>query len=113
MKMNATRRSAILEAYSGHVRRFDKIMSTRQHPVLSGAVVGSEPAPEVEPGSLSERQLEVLALVAEGLSNPEISAAVDVGLETVKTHILHILQRLGARSRAHAVGIGYQRGLLS
>ena len=55
----------------------------------------------------------MLALVADGLSNQEICARLDVTLETVKTHVMHILQRLRARSRAHAVGIGYKHGLLA
>ena len=54
----------------------------------------------------------MLALVADGLSNQEICLRLDVTLETVKTHVMHILQRLSARSRAHAVGIGYKHGLL-
>jgi ATP/maltotriose-dependent transcriptional regulator MalT len=111
--MNATRRQAILEAYAGHTRRFDKIASRR--PAASCADFGfhaaEEPAAEEEP--LSERQLEVLTLVADGLSNQEICVRLDVTLETVKTHVIHILHRLGARTRAHAVGIGYKHGLLA
>lgn len=114
--MDATRRTQILDAYKGHARRFDRIAARR--PCVVDSVPGTDTvdtvaAPETEIEDLSERQLQVLALVADGLSNPEICAHLDVTLETVKTHVMHILQRLRARSRAHAVGIGYKHGLLA
>jgi ATP/maltotriose-dependent transcriptional regulator MalT len=109
--MDTTRRIQILDAYKGHVRRFDKIAARRR---AGGTRLRPRSLAESETGieGLSERQLEVLELVAGGLSNPEICRQLDVTLETVKTHIIHILQRLHARSRAHAVGIGYKHGLL-
>jgi DNA-binding CsgD family transcriptional regulator len=61
---------------------------------------------------LSGRELEVLALLADGLSNPEIARRLFVSLETVKHHVRAILAKLGARTRAHAVAEGYRRGLL-
>ena len=111
--MDASRRTQILDAYKGHARRFDRIAARR--PCIVDSVPGTDTvaAPETEIEDLSERQLEVLTLVANGLSNPEICAQLDVTLETVKTHVMHILQRLRARSRAHAVGIGYKHGLLA
>ena len=109
--MEATRRIQILDAYKGHARRFDRIAARR--PSVGGELrIDADAAPETQIEDLSERQLQVLTLVADGLSNPEICAQLDVALETVKTHVLHILQRLRARSRAHAVSIGYQHGLL-
>jgi DNA-binding NarL/FixJ family response regulator len=112
MKMNATRRKEILEAYGRHARRFDRIASRRRQALPLEPLVDPDAQPKDESEFLSERQLEVLSLVAEGLSNPEICVRLDVGLETVKTHVLHILQRLNARTRAHAVAIGHKRGLL-
>lgn len=111
--MDAARRTQVLEAYKRHARRFEKIAARR--PAVAEACLTSASALEVELEieDLSERQLEVLALVADGLSNQEICARLDVTLETVKTHVMHILQRLRARSRAHAVGIGYKHGLLA
>ncbi len=111
--MDAIRRTQILDAYKGHARRFDRIAARR--PCIVDSVPGTDTvaAPETEIEDLSERQLEVLTLLANGLSNPEICAQLDVTLETVKTHVTHILQRLRARSRAHAVGIGYKHGLLA
>jgi len=64
-------------------------------------------------GTLTERELEVFRLIAEGKNNPEIARTLLIGPETVKTHVRHILDRLGAKTRAHAVTIGFRTGLLS
>ena len=111
--MEATRRIQILDAYKGHVRRFNKIAARRPGTADADPAVDSAADRETHIDELSGRQLEVLTLVANGFSNQEICAELDVTLETVKTHVIHILQRLHARSRAHAVGIGYKHGLLA
>ena len=110
--MESERRKEILLAYTGHSRRFDKIASRRRQAPSADPQRGPGSDSRGEIDSLSERQLEILSLVAEGLSNQEICSQLDVTLETTKTHIGHILQRLGARSRAHAVSIGHRHGLL-
>ncbi|MGO4681064.1 response regulator [Microbacterium sp. 2MCAF23] len=66
-------------------------------------------APRVE---LTAREQEVLALVAEGLSNREIAVRLFVTEATVKTHIVHLLDKLGAESRTGAVSEARRRGLL-
>ena len=111
--MKALRRKEILESYAGHARRFDTIASRRPATRGSDVVLDESEHPPAEGKCLSDRQLEVLTLIAEGLSNQEICVRLDLALETVKTHVTHILQRLSARSRAHAVGIGYKHGLLA
>jgi DNA-binding NarL/FixJ family response regulator len=62
--------------------------------------------------SLTARELEVLALMADGLFNREIGAHLSLAQETVKTHVHRVLTKLNARSRAHAVAIAIRRGLI-
>jgi DNA-binding NarL/FixJ family response regulator len=64
------------------------------------------------PEGLTERETEILQLVADGLVTPEIAEKLVISPETVKTHIHHILAKLEARSRAHAVTIGFRSGLI-
>ncbi|GAA0576346.1 response regulator transcription factor [Streptomyces crystallinus] len=68
-------------------------------------------APAVLPDGLTGREGEVLGLVAEGLSNPEISRALHISTATVKTHINNIFAKTGARDRAQAVRYAYQHNL--
>jgi len=86
----------------------------RGEPVLSPAVAGRlmgrmrPPARE----SLSQRELEVLRLIADGAANREAAARLFVSEATIKTHLLHIYGKLGVRDRAAAVGEAYRRHLL-
>ena len=62
------------------------------------------------PDGLTPREAEVLKLIAAGLSNAEIAAALVVSDATVKTHINHVFSKTGARDRAQTVRYAYQRG---
>jgi DNA-binding NarL/FixJ family response regulator len=63
------------------------------------------------PDELTPRKAEVLKLIAAGLSNAEIAAALVVSNATVKTHVNHILSKTGARDRAQAVRYADQHGI--
>ena len=61
---------------------------------------------------LSDRELEVLRLVAHGTTNREIASTLFLSEATVKTHLLHVYSKLAVADRAAAVAVGFQRGLL-
>jgi DNA-binding NarL/FixJ family response regulator len=93
---------AVRSAYRG-----ESVLS----PSVAGRLMGRMRRPS--DGTLSKREREVLALVADGTTNREAARRLFVSEATIKTHLLHIYDKLGVRDRAAAVGEAYKRGLLS
>jgi DNA-binding NarL/FixJ family response regulator len=79
-------------------------------PSVATRVVGQVRAPAQEP--ISQRELEVLELVARGANNRDAAARLFISEATVKTHLMHIYAKLGVNDRAAAVAAGFDRGLL-
>jgi DNA-binding NarL/FixJ family response regulator len=87
----------------------------RGEPVLSPSIASQLMGQVRKPAGqgLSNRELEVLQLVADGASNREAAKRLFISEASIKTHLLHIYGKLGVRDRAAAVGEAYRRGLLS
>jgi DNA-binding NarL/FixJ family response regulator len=84
-----------------------------QHHVLAAvsAPAASAPATPEAPDDLTPREVEVLQLIAEGLTNAEIAERLVVSAATVKSHVNHIFAKIGARDRAQAVVYAYANGI--
>jgi DNA-binding NarL/FixJ family response regulator len=80
-------------------------------PSVATRLVGQVRAPAQDP--LSQRELEVLGLVARGSTNREAAARLFISEATVKTHLLHVYAKLGVNDRAAAVAEAFERGLLT
>jgi DNA-binding NarL/FixJ family response regulator len=90
------------------VARGDTVLA----PSIAAALVGRLRTPATPAPRLSAREREVLALVADGLSNPEIAGALHIGEATVKTHLLHVFEKLGVSDRTRAVTLALELGIL-
>ena len=108
--MDAAERKAILSRYMDHARRFDQD-AARRTPGTAEIIPFQAPLKELEQEP-THREIEVLQLISEGLVNREIGKMLFLSEETVKSHVRHLLAKLQARSRAHAVAVGFRRGLL-
>jgi two-component system NarL family response regulator len=75
--------------------------------------VGAKLLQRISNPELSERELEVLRLMAQGMSNQEIGTALTIGESTVKSHVNRILSKLGVSDRTQAVIVAVKRGLVS
>ena len=96
-----------------------KLTKPREKIILREVLVPTDPAaafilnqPQLDALGITPRELEILTLVAQGLSNREIAARLFVSENTVKTHCSRAFDKLGARRRTQAVQLGKQLGLL-
>jgi DNA-binding NarL/FixJ family response regulator len=80
-------------------------------PSVATRLVGQLRSPAWEP--LSQRELEVLSLIAKGRTNREAAAQLFISEATIKTHLLHIYSKLGVKDRAAAVATAFERGLFA
>jgi DNA-binding NarL/FixJ family response regulator len=83
--------------------------------LIAHFAAGAQPPKPAPHGleELTEREREVLALVARGLSNAELAELLYVSLPTIKTHVSRILTKLGARDRTQLVVLAYESGLVT
>ena len=110
--MDAAERKDILNRYLDHARRFEEAAVRREHNGKAEVIPLAPPLRDLEQEP-TMREVEVLQLISEGLVNREIGDRLFLSEETVKSHVRHILAKLHARSRAHAVAIGFRRGLIA
>ena len=111
--MDAAERKEILNRYRDHSRRFEAAAAGRGSTRTGSVIAFLSTVPGECEQKPTAREMEVLQLVADGLVNREIGQRLFLSEETVKSHIRHLLAKLQARSRAHAVTVGFRRGLIA
>jgi DNA-binding NarL/FixJ family response regulator len=107
--VDAAERQEILSRYANHTRRFEAVAARRGNAGEVVPINGTVPQLEQSP---TVREVQVLQLISDGLVNREIGQHLFLSEETVKSHVRHLLAKLQARSRAHAVAVGFRRGLI-
>jgi DNA-binding NarL/FixJ family response regulator len=99
-----------LEAAASGQAVLDPAVQARLVEVATFPATGGDGGPL--PAGLTEREAEVLRLIAAGRSNPEIAADLFVSEATVKTHVNHIFAKTGSRDRSQAVAYAHRLGLV-
>jgi len=107
--VDAAQRNEILSRYREHTARFESAAARRD---AIAEVIPLQPQVQELGQEPTAREIEVLQLISDGLVNREIGVRLFLSEETVKSHGRHLLAKLQARSRAHAVAIGLRRGLI-
>ena len=112
--MDAAERYEVLSRYAEHMRRFEEMRAKRGPSDLGpGAeVVPTQRYRELGHGP-TKRELEVLGLIAEGLTSGEIGSRLYLSDETVRSHVRGLFAALRVNSRAQAVAVGFRRGLIA
>jgi DNA-binding NarL/FixJ family response regulator len=102
---------AAVQALCGSRARFGKRVV---HATLLAATAGGarpEPAAAPPPDGLTDREVEILGLIARGMTNPEIAAQLFLSNHTIKTHISRIFAKTGSRDRAAAIGYAHRHNI--
>jgi DNA-binding NarL/FixJ family response regulator len=100
-----------LHAAAGGLAVFDpRVQATLLAAATQSARAEPEPAAATPPppDGLTQREVEILALIARGMTNPEIAAALFLSNHTIKTHISRIFAKTGSRDRAAAIGYAHR-----
>jgi len=98
-----------LQAAAGGLTVFDP----RVHATLLAATASAKPEPAAAPppDGLTDREAEILGLIARGMTNPEIAAQLFLSNHTIKTHISRIFAKTGSRDRAAAIGYAHRHNI--
>jgi DNA-binding CsgD family transcriptional regulator/tetratricopeptide (TPR) repeat protein len=102
--LNRARTRAIEHGFAGLERAIDETARLEQLRLTPRGTTGEE--------MLTGREVEVLRLLADGLSNPDIAERLTIGRRTVRTHVSNILQKLGVTTRAEAVSVAHRQRIL-
>ncbi len=123
--MNELARQEILDRYEAHSARFDRMATLHARRYGDSVAAGSDERVQVarKPASaaaprrregvvLTRRERQILALLADGLTTPEMAANLCITEFTVKSHVKNLSLKLGARNRHHTVALALRRGLV-
>jgi DNA-binding NarL/FixJ family response regulator len=100
-----------LHAAAGGLTVFDPRVHDTLLAATSAPAAAEPPAAAPPPDGLTQRELEILRLIARGLTNPEIAAQLYLSNHTVKTHISRIFAKTGSRDRAAAIGYAHRNNI--
>lgn len=112
--LRALRAGARAYILKGHVHKelLEAIRAVHAGQKRIPADIAAELAEHAMDDELTEREIDVLKLVAAGNGNKQIADQLSIGEATVKSHVTNILSKLGANDRSHAVTIGLKRGII-
>jgi len=112
--LKRTRAEDIVEAVRVAVEGNALPASSLTRPLIQKfAEINAAPFHQRSVRTLTDREVEVLQLIAQGRSNPEIAQQLAISLDTVKSHVKHVFTKLDVRDRAQAVIAAYESGLVS
>ena len=113
--MSLQERERVLSAYRFRAEEFKVIAAkrARRSSVSASSDATDRAVTQTTSTGLSAREVDVLTLIASGWSNGEVAARLCISEETVKAHVSHVLAKLHARNRAHAVAFAIRRGLIT